>query len=141
MQLVIDANILLAGFGRGAITRELLLDPRLDLFAPEHLLIETERHLTHNVSLQKRIGLSKPQIRLIFDQLTHSIRTVEAEQYSVSMPEAFGLAAHPEDAPYLALALWKRIPLWSNDKGIKRQSRVQVYTTAELIAVMAGRSN
>ncbi len=139
--MVVDANILLAGFGRGAITRELLLDPRLDLFAPEHLLIETERHLATNTALQKRIGLSKPQIRLIFEQLTHSIRTVEAAQYSVSMPEALRLAAHSEDAPYLALALWKKTPLWSNDKGMKLQGKVPVFTTAQLIAVLAGHSS
>jgi len=53
------------------------------------------------------------------------------------MSEASRLAAHVEDAPYLALALWKRIPLWSNDKGMKLQSRVKVFTTSQLIAAMA----
>jgi len=133
MLLVVDANILLAGFMKSATTRELLLDPRLQLFAPEHLLIETSRHLFHNASLQKRIGLAKSDLQFIFEQLTLGIRTVPLEDYTGRMPEALALAAHAEDAPYLALALRKGIPLWSNDKGMKFQSKVKVYTTTQLI--------
>ena len=140
MQLVVDANILLAGFSKSATTRELLLDPRLQLFAPEHLLIETIRHVEHNTSLKKRIGLASPEIRFVFEQLTCRIQTSPLDEYSARMADGIRLAAHPEDAPYLALALWKRLPLWSNDKGMKLQSDVKVFTTAQLIAALSARS-
>ena len=111
MQLVVDANILLAGFFKGAITRELLLDPRLDLFAPEHLLLETSKHLYHDTDLRKRLGVSKREIKSAFEQLTASIKTIPFETFKMRMPEAIRLSIHPEDAPYLALSLWKMISL------------------------------
>ena len=45
MELVVDANILVAGFIRFATTRELLLDKRLTLWTPEHSLAEAEKVL------------------------------------------------------------------------------------------------
>lgn len=137
MQLVIDANVLLAAFGKSAFTRELLLHPRLSLFAPEHLLIETRKHLDRNGALQRRIGLPRAQITALFEMLTGSIETVAFEDYNHQISEALQLAAHHEDAPYLALALWKRMPLWSNDKGMKNQSKVKVFTTAQLISQLS----
>lgn len=99
MELIVDANILLAAFLKEAVTRELLLDERLHLFAPEHLLSETARPAS----------------------------------YQSHMLKATALAAHKEDAPYLALALARNMALWSNDRGFKQQSIVTVYSTAELI--------
>ncbi|HLG30980.1 MAG TPA: PIN domain-containing protein [Candidatus Brocadiales bacterium] len=40
MQLVIDANILLAAFLKSALTRELLFDDNIELFAPEYFAVE-----------------------------------------------------------------------------------------------------
>ena len=66
MQLVVDANILLAAFLKEAVTRELLLDSRLSLFAPEHLIQETSRHLNRNASIRRRIGLSDRALQELF---------------------------------------------------------------------------
>ena len=52
------------------------------------------------------------------------------------MSEAINIAPHKQDAPYLALALARNIPIWSNDKGIHAQSKVKVCTTKELITVL-----
>ena len=49
------------------------------------------------------------------------------------MKDALSLAPHSEDAPYLALALCLKIPIWSNDGGFQEQRKVKIYTTAELI--------
>ena len=46
MELVVDANVLVAGFLRSGTTRELLLDERLVLWSPEWSVIEAEQVLT-----------------------------------------------------------------------------------------------
>ena len=55
MELVVDANVLVAGFLRSATTRELLLDERLRLSSPEWSLIETERVLA-TPQFRRRLG-------------------------------------------------------------------------------------
>lgn len=136
MQLVVDANILLAAFLREAVTRELLLESRLDLVAPEHLLAETLRHLHTSAPLRKRIGLSSKDVEALFGLLTQRIRVFPEISYQSLMAKTLTLAPHPEDAPYLALALMLKSGVWSNDKGMKQQTMVAVYSTKELLAVL-----
>jgi predicted nucleic acid-binding protein len=136
VQLVVDANILLAAFLKEALTRELLLDSRLDLAAPEHLLSETFRHLRTSASIRKRIGLSSKEIETLFLLLTQRIQVFPETSYQSVMTKALTLAPHRQDAPYLALALILKAAVWSNDKGMKKQPIVTVYSTSELLAML-----
>lgn len=134
MQFIVDANVLLASFLKDAKTRELLLDARLTLFAPEHLITETTRHLEKSAALRKKIRISTQELKELFEFLTQRIETLPAKVYQPFLSEAMSLAPHREDAPYLAVALALRIPLWSNDKGLKNQTKVDVYSTSEVLA-------
>jgi len=40
VQLIVDANILVAAFLKAATTRELLFDEEIELFAPEYFAME-----------------------------------------------------------------------------------------------------
>lgn len=136
MELVLDANILVAGFLRSAITRELLLDERLALWAPEYSLIESERVLT-SPRLRHRLGrLPVAEVRSLLTSLTTRVRILPASVYQRQLAEAQRLAPHPEDAPYLALAMHLHIPLWSNDSALRKQRAISVYTTQELLDVL-----
>ena len=133
MELIVDANVFLAGFMKAAVTRELLLDSRLKLHAPEHLIYETRKHLVGSSSLQKRIGLSSKQIDEIWFILTQNIKSHAKTDYQKTYSAVLKIAPHAEDAPYLALALSMGIPLWSNDKGMKTQNSVRVFATHEIL--------
>lgn len=105
MELVVDANILVAGFLRSAVTRELLLDERLTLWVPEYGLTEAE-HVLSAPRFRRRLGsLSASQVRLLLTQLTARTRILPASAYQRKLAKASRLAPHREDAPYLALAL------------------------------------
>jgi len=140
MELVVDTNILVAGFLRAALTRELLLDERLTLWAPEHLLTEAERVLT-TPRLRRRLGsLSLQEVRIVLTQLTARIQILPIDTFRVKLPEAHALVADAEDTPFIALALHLRLPLWSNDIPLSTQHLVRVYTTEDVLSVLQGRS-
>lgn len=136
MELVVDANVLLASFLKKAVTRELLLDSRLTLYAPEHLFLETSRHLAKSAALRSRIRLSNQELQQLFRILTMNIRTIPKQSYKHLLGKALALAPHREDAPYLAVALLYQIPIWSNDRGLINQNVVKIYTTADLIGIL-----
>lgn len=69
MELVVDANILIAAFLKASLTRTLLLDERLMLKAPEHLLSETRKVIQQSSLLRKRTGLSKKETEEIFSMI------------------------------------------------------------------------
>lgn len=133
MEIIVDANILLAGFLKDATSRELLLDARLNLFSPEHLILEISRNLVSNPKIKKRVHLPPKQLGELFGHLTHRIQTVPAASYRQHFSEALSLAPHEEDAHYFALALLFGIPIWTNDKGFKEQNKIKIYSTGELI--------
>ena len=119
--------------GKAAVTRELLLDSRLKLHAPEHLIYETRKHLLGSSNLRKRSGLSSKQIGEIWFILTQNIESHAKTDYQKVYSAALKIAPHPEDAPYLALALSMGIPFWSNDKGMKAQNHVRIFATHEIL--------
>jgi len=137
MELVVDANVIIAGFLKSATTRSLLLDDRLILSAPEHTLTESEKVL-RSARLRKKLkGLSQVEVTSLLDQLTARIRMVPEISYRHHLKEAHQLAPHPEDAPYLALALHLGVPLWSNDADLARQPDVVVHPTMKLLELLA----
>lgn len=137
MELIVDANVLLSSLLKEAITRELLLDSRLKLFAPEHLILETSRHLKENSDLRKRMKLKDQELEELFSLLTGRIETFPKEIYQPFYQKALTLAPHFEDAPYLALALFLKLPVWSNDKGLRDQEEVRIIPTQELIDLLS----
>jgi predicted nucleic acid-binding protein len=44
---------------------------------------------------------------------------------------------HLKDVEYFALALKLDCPIWSNEKAFKKQSRVKVISTKELISFLS----
>lgn len=55
--------------------------------------------------------------------------------YSDKFKEAFDVMKNidEKDTPFLALALKLEYPIWSNDKHFKKQEKIQVYTTEDLL--------
>ena len=136
MELVVDANILIAAFLKAALTRTLLLDERLVLFAPAHLISEARKVIRQNPRLIQRTGLSLKEREEVFALITRRIKEVKKREYRPFLQQALGLAAHKEDAPYLAVALRFKIPIWSNDTGFNQQNVIRVYSTQELAQVL-----
>lgn len=133
LELIVDANVLLAGLLRKSTTRELLLDTRFLFYAPEHLLLETKNHLIKSDRFRRRVQLSQPKLIALFRSLTARITVMDETNYSSFIGRALSIAPHEEDAPYLALALYLDIALWSNDAGMTQQKKVQVITTKDLV--------
>lgn len=136
MQFVVDANILIAAFLKSAATRRLLTDDRIQLFAPEYFSLEIEQKITSNASLRRRINLNKNETNELLELLFEHIIVLPEEKYDPFLEEAEKISPL-DDAPYIALSLAMSIPLWSNDAVLKKQDAVIVYSTSELIKLLA----
>lgn len=60
------------------------------------------------------------------------ITVVPEEEYSKFMKEAEKISPDPKDTMYFALALKLKCGLWSNDKKLKEQNKVNVYSTDQV---------
>lgn len=135
MQLIVDANILIAAFLKSATTRELLFDEEIELFAPEYFAMEVSQTIKKDKILRQCIRLTKEETEELLNFLLEPIKIIPEEEYNSFIEEA-KQEIPADDAPYLALSLALKIPIWSNDSAFKKQSLTTVYTTSELVKIL-----
>lgn len=138
MELVVDTNVLISAIVKPSNSRILLCHPRIVLFAPEYLLREIERN--KELILEKS-RISESRFKELLASLLSNISIVKADEFKGFLKQALKIAQHPEDSPFLALALAYSIPVWSNDKGLKQQSLIKVFSTKELIDFLRKRAS
>jgi len=72
-----------------------------------------------------------------FIQIMHALKDVIAiipkEEYSKFMKEAEKITPDEKDVLYFALALKLRCGIWSNDKKLKTQNKIKIYSTEDLL--------
>ena len=130
MLLVIDANELFAAMIARGITLNLFFDRKLDLVSPRFIL---EEYKEHKEDIVNRSGLSEEEALSFLLLLTPKIKFFEKEEFKDFLKEAEEISPDSNDVEYFALALKLNCPIWSEDKALKSQSKVKVYSTSELL--------
>ena len=115
MLLVADSNVLFTFFWGGSVFRKLSLKQDLRLFSPELALSEIAKYLSEIID---KTGISKEEFCKLRKELIIRVNFVPFEDF-------------------FALALKLNCPLWSNDALLKKQSKVTVFTTKELIHIIS----
>lgn len=133
--LVADANILFSFFRHDSVRRYLieeLLNRGCELVSPDFVLKEL---LNDKQKVMRFAGIDDLEYSFLYTLLTEEIKVFPKTEYDKFLPEAHKISPHDsaKDNPYFALALSKRIPIWSDEKAFKKQSKVKVYTTSELL--------
>lgn len=132
MELVIDANILFSALIKEGTTRELLLNSRLRLYAPEFLIEEFTKYVS---LLSKKTRVPEKKLKDLLKEMFEeaNVKVIATPELSEFMPKATEISPDPNDAIYFALALKLSCPIWSNDKRLKQQRSIKIYSTKDLI--------
>lgn len=125
-----DANVLFSFFKVYSPTRRLVIFSGLKLYAPEFALSELESYC-REVSGKSKMGLGG--FELFKAVMKWFITFVSDEGYRDFLKEAKSITPDPKDVAYFALALKLGCAIWSNDKLLKKQTKVKVFSTSELI--------
>ncbi|MEK6887711.1 MAG: PIN domain-containing protein [Candidatus Aenigmatarchaeota archaeon] len=135
MELVVDANVLFSFFKSESTVRDIIIDPEskfgLMLYAPELMLSELDKHKSE-ICVKARISeegyeLSRNVLETFVKSMPNEFWQDCKEDASKLLPE------HPKDTPYFALALKLGCAIWSNEKKLKWQSVVKIFSTKELL--------
>ena len=59
-----------------------------------------------------------------------------SDEFLDKIPEAKELAPHLKDVEYFALALKLDCPIWAQEKAFKKQSKVKVFYTSDLVSFL-----
>ena len=129
MKLVIDANILFSALIKDSLTAELLFEEDLELYAPAFFI---EEFMKYEELILKKMKRSREKYIEILHCLKDIINSVSEEEFDEFLDKAKQISLDEKDISYVALALKIKCGIWSNDKKLKDQKVVTVYTTAEI---------
>jgi predicted nucleic acid-binding protein len=130
MKLVADANILFSLARPDSVASKLVSNYKIKLCSPKYVLSELAEH---KEEISKKTG--QPYNKII-DRLKDIIAYSESEEYEALLVQAGRFLKDDEDTPYLALAIKLQVPIWSNDRHLKEQEKIPVFSTKELVELL-----
>ena len=136
MDLIADANILFSAVIKDSITSDMFFIDQLHLYAPEFLLEEFSKYKEELLNKTQR---SSEEFQRFISILERRVTLISEDGIKHLLKEAEGISPDPKDVAYIALALKLRCPLWSNDKRLRVQDKVKVYSAKELLEIVTGR--
>ena len=128
-----DTNIVLKALIKNSKTRAILLNPNHQFYLPEYAIEEVEKHLH---LLVEKTSLSGEDIKLALSTLLTNIQVIPSANILTKWNEAEGIMKPIDtgDTPFIAASLSIACDgIWSDDKDLKRQRKVKVWNTREII--------
>ncbi|MEK6954168.1 MAG: PIN domain-containing protein [Candidatus Micrarchaeota archaeon] len=136
MELIVDANIVVAAILKDGLTRNLLFNSNLYLYGPENLSLEIMEHETEFIS---KLGVGKAEFDNLTSALLNNLEILPLAYFEKKKKEALEFVPDRNDWPYFAVALLKGCAVWSNDKRLKEQKKIKVISTEELYSQLSKR--
>ncbi|MGE0793070.1 MAG: putative toxin-antitoxin system toxin component, PIN family [Candidatus Woesearchaeota archaeon] len=133
MNLVLDANILFAALIKNSTTTKLLFNSNLKLYTSKFIFEEFEKYKSLILRKTKK---SEKELELILDILKEIIYIVSIDEYFEYIERAKDISPDPKDMDYIALALKLNCSIWSNDKELKNQNFVKIYSTKDILDIL-----
>ena len=133
MRLIVDTNIIIKALIKDSRVKAVLLSPDHQLYLPEYALEEVERHLP---LLIEKTGLPEEKIKLALSIILTNVQVVPSEDILARWNEASEIIGpiDKDDIPFIAAALSISCDgIWSDDKDLKRQKRIRIHNSREII--------
>jgi len=135
MELVVDANILISGLIKDGITRELMLNNDLDLYTSEFIFYELFKHIKE---IAKKADMTVNEFSDMAEIIVveSNLKTISKDEVRSFIDTANKISPDIDDALYFSVALKLNCAIWSNDKDLKNQDFVKIYSTSELVNLL-----
>src|SRR3989338_10121248 len=130
MLIVVDANPLISLLIKPSRVIELLFRDDIELFAPTLLFDEIQRNLGIIIA---KSSLDEKEIEEFIVILKGRIKIISEEEFLKFRKKAEEICPDEKDVTYFALAIYLNCPIWSNEKKLKEQTEIRIYSTYELL--------
>ncbi len=132
MVFIVDTNILFSFF-RDNPVRQVIINHDLfgiRLVTPE---FSTDELRNNKDALIKYSELDERGIESLIRVMESFVEIIPMGSFQEFKEESITVSPDPKDAPFFALALKLKGTIWSNEPRLKRQSKVRVLSTRDLL--------
>ncbi len=134
MELVADSNRIIASLIKDGYSRRILLSRKFSFFTVEFGLKEVVKY---KPLIKKKARINEDEFNSLMQKLMSKIKVFSEEEISKnSINKALKIMKEidVDDVVFIALSLeLGNIPIWSDDKHFKKQNKVKVYSTKQLV--------
>lgn len=132
-RIILDVNIVLSAIIKDSFTREFITKSEHEFWFPEQAL---DRIKKYKDLIIKKSGLNPKELDSLFEMFFEQVNIAPRGKTDINLAKAKEVMEHidKEDVLFIACALSiSDSVIWSNDKHLKKQKLVRVYTTKELL--------
>lgn len=132
MNIIIDTNVLMAGFLKDSIVREILMSKNINFYVPKLAIREIRKYES---DLLMKSGYTKEEFERLFSLLLDNIKLVLKIDIKPHMKEAEEIMKNIDikDSSFIATYLAINADgIWSFDNHFKQQNKIKVFDIKEL---------
>ena len=134
MILVVDANVIFSALlVRQSATEDLFFKKQLLPYSPAFIWTEFSKY---ERTLLEKTNRSSEGFAEVLTALKMRVQLVREEEIQPFLMQATLVSPDIKDAPYFAACLKLNAGLWSNDKRLKKQNAVRVWSTSDLVELL-----
>ena len=106
----------------------------LDLYAPEHITHEIAKY---KQELMEKAGMDGSSFDAALSIILSQTNIIPESAFFRRLKDAIRICSqHPEDTPFVALAMHLNIPVWTHDKAFSRHKEIKTISTEELLRIL-----
>jgi predicted nucleic acid-binding protein len=135
MDLIVDTNILISFFRNNPVNAIISSSSSLNLklFIPEQV---REELLRKQADVLKYAKINLEEFNRKFSELEQLLDIIPKDSFKEFELPAKTISPHEKDIPLFALALKLKCPIWSNEPAFKNQSKVNVFSTRDMVELI-----
>lgn len=130
MKIVVDTNVLMTFFWKGSVFERIVKHFEIDCYSPEYALEEINKYKEHII---KKAKITKKEFDEKKLELAIYVTFVSLEEYQENLKKALKISPDSNDIDFFSLALTLKSPIWTNDKELKKQYKIPIFSTEELL--------
>lgn len=133
MKVVIDSNVLFSALIKNSITRRIIFEYNGFFLFPSYIFEELQKH---KQELLTKSGMNPEDFNKLLALLLKKVKIIPDKILLPYREKALEIVKDidKDDAVFIACALaYPSSIIWSDDKQLKKQSKIKVVNTAEFI--------
>ena len=132
MRLVVDTNRIIAALIKDGLSRHIILHFEGELIT---IGFSKEELSEHKNEILKKAQISETEFEMIIEKLFSKLIVLDDQVITSTIKEAREIMEKidPSEVPFIAATIATQSKIWSDDKHFKKQNRIEVLNTKELI--------
>lgn len=136
MKIVIDSNVLFSALLKDSTTRRLILEYHDFFLFPSYIFEEMEEHKHELIEKSK---MDSEEFEKLLQLILKKVHIVPEEALAAHKEQAVEIVKDIDldDALFIACAMaYPESVIWSEDKKLKKQNKIKILTTTEIMNIL-----